>query len=148
MALPAPEPGLVIRYAYLWRDEKRRGKEEGEKDRPCVVVNVHSAQTGDRIIRVAPITRNPPQEPSSALEIPRRVTQYLGLKDDRQWIVIDETNRFTWPGPDLRRVPHSKPGHEFTYGLIPGALFRRIRDGFVERAKERRDHPVNRDAPG
>lgn len=148
MALPAPEPGLVIRYAYLWRDEKRRGKEEGEKDRPCVIVNVHSAQTGDLIIRVAPITRTPPQDPSSAMEIPHGVTQYLGLKDDRQWIVIDETNRFTWPGPDLRRIPHSKPGREFFHGLIPGALFRRVRDAFVERARKRRDSPVNRDGRG
>ena len=64
MALPVPEPGLVIRYAYLWR------------------------------------------------------------------------------------IPHAKPGQDFAYGLMPGALFRQVRDKFVARARARRDHPVNRDDPG
>jgi hypothetical protein len=35
ITLPKPEPGLVIRYSYLWHDEHRQGREEGVKDRPA-----------------------------------------------------------------------------------------------------------------
>jgi hypothetical protein len=38
VALPEPVPGLVIGYAYLWRDEAPRGQDKGLKDRPCVIV--------------------------------------------------------------------------------------------------------------
>ncbi len=38
MPIPNPEPGLVISYAYLWHDEHRAGREEGQKDRPSVIV--------------------------------------------------------------------------------------------------------------
>lgn len=38
MPLPEPKPGRVIGYAYLWRDQAAKGREEGIKDRPCVIV--------------------------------------------------------------------------------------------------------------
>lgn len=38
MSLPAPRPGLVISYAYLWAREHGRGAEEGLKDRPYAIV--------------------------------------------------------------------------------------------------------------
>jgi hypothetical protein len=38
---PAPQPGLLIRYFYLWeREEARAGREEGVKDRPCAPSSV------------------------------------------------------------------------------------------------------------
>ena len=40
LGLAPPQPGSVIRYAYLWADENSRGREEGEKDRPAVVLAV------------------------------------------------------------------------------------------------------------
>jgi hypothetical protein len=38
MPIPAPEPGLVISYAYLWHHEQQAGQAEGRKDRPSVIV--------------------------------------------------------------------------------------------------------------
>ena len=38
VAIPDPSPGLVIRYAYLWKREADRRRTEGTKDRPGVVV--------------------------------------------------------------------------------------------------------------
>jgi len=35
MALPDPQPGLVISYSYLWHHEHRAGREEGLKSRPA-----------------------------------------------------------------------------------------------------------------
>jgi len=39
MADLLPEVGLVIRHGYLWWNEARAGREEGVKDRPCVIVH-------------------------------------------------------------------------------------------------------------
>jgi hypothetical protein len=37
MSLVEPKPGLVICYSYLWSHEAAKGREEGVKDRPCVI---------------------------------------------------------------------------------------------------------------
>jgi hypothetical protein len=47
MALPEPAPGLVICYSYLWHDERRRGVDEGRKDRPCAIVVARIDEAGD-----------------------------------------------------------------------------------------------------
>ena len=41
MPIANPEPGLVISYAYLWHHEHQTGREEGQKDRPTVIVLAH-----------------------------------------------------------------------------------------------------------
>ena len=38
MPLPAPEPGLVVRYADLWHAEHLQGREEGD-NQPLLAVN-------------------------------------------------------------------------------------------------------------
>src|SRR6185437_11021754 len=102
MALPEPQPGLVISYAYLWHHEHRAGREEGVKDRPCVVVlALQNAGNGTKMVTVAPVTHSAPDNPATALELPQAVKRHLGLDDDRSWIVVDEVNEFTWPGFDL-----------------------------------------------
>ena len=75
MAFPDPQPGLVIRYAYLWRSEAERGREEGGKDRPCaVVLATKRGPEGKTTVVVAPITHSPPQDPKAAIEIPAAMT--------------------------------------------------------------------------
>lgn len=54
MTLPVPEPGLVIRYAYLWDREAREGRDEGSKDRPCAIVLVVADEAGDAASRCCP----------------------------------------------------------------------------------------------
>jgi len=66
MTLPEPEPGLVISYAYLWHHEHSRGREEGLKHRPCVVVlSVRRDPVGPPRVLVAPITHVQPTCPES-----------------------------------------------------------------------------------
>lgn len=48
MAKLEPEIGLVIRHAYLWWSEKRVGREEGFKDRPCVIIHIRQNDFGER----------------------------------------------------------------------------------------------------
>ena len=74
MADPEPQPGLVIPYAYLWHQEHRAGREEGVKDRPCViVVAVEAGSSGPTRVRVAAVMHRPPDDLSVALELPAAV---------------------------------------------------------------------------
>ena len=129
MPIPNPEPGLVISYSYLWHHEHRAGREEGQKDRPSVIVlAVEREADGAIIVTVLPITHSPPLDPASAIEIPIPVKRHLGLDDDRSWIVVAEGNEFLWPGYDLRRRPHSD---RYDYGFLPPRFFNQVLGAFV-----------------
>lgn len=69
MALPDPAPGLVIGYAYLWRNEALKGLEEGRKDRPRVIVLSVRKAEGRTLVTVAPITHTPPERPELAVPL-------------------------------------------------------------------------------
>jgi hypothetical protein len=129
--LPEPVPGLVVRYSYLWYDEHRQGREEGQKDRPCAIVAaVRSGEDGTRRVLVLPVTHSPPQDAKLAVEIPGRVKERLRLDSDRSWVVLSEWNDFSWPGPDLRRAVGGDEG-SIAYGMLPPGLFNSIRDQFL-----------------
>ena len=105
MPIPAPEPGLVISYSYLWHYEHGAGRDEGRKDRPSVIVLAIERPANDTtVVVVLPITHTPPADPVGAVEIPAAVKRHLGLDDERSWIVVTEGNEFDWPGYDLRKI--------------------------------------------
>jgi hypothetical protein len=133
VALPRPVPGLVVRYAYLWRDEARRGQAEGRKDRPCVIVVAVEAIEGRLLVTVAPVTHTPPEREALAVEIPSATKRRLGLDGERSWIVAADLNRFSWPGVDLRPVA---PGSDrYAYGLLPANLYRQLRERILAVAR-------------
>ena len=142
MSLSEPRSGLVVRYAYLWRHEAARGREEAGKDRPCVVVLAVLARGDDLIVTVAPITHRPPRAASRAVELPVATRRRLGLDAARPWIVTDDLNRFVWPGPDLRPIP-GRPA-SFAYGLIPAALYEQVRLAVLDHAREGRVRRIDR----
>jgi hypothetical protein len=128
MALPEPEPGLVISHAYLWHHEHQSGHEEGRKDRPCViVVAAKRASDGPTVVTVLPVTHRPPDDATAAVEIPQAVKQRLGLDHERSWVVVNEGNKFVWPGFDLRKVLGTDTFH---YGFLPPRFFTAVLDGF------------------
>jgi PemK-like, MazF-like toxin of type II toxin-antitoxin system len=133
LAIPSPEPGLVLNYAYLWHDEFRAGREEGRKNRPTVIV-LRTTQTQDQatLVTVLPITHAVPKNEREAVEIPQAIKKHLGLDDERSWIIITEGNEFTWPGFDLRKVPNKDV---YDYGFLPPRFFNQLRDAFVEFAR-------------
>ena len=133
MALPAPVPGLVIGYAYLWRDEALAGREEGRKDRPCVIILSVENKDGQVVVTVAPITHSQPTTPENVVEMPAATKSRLGLDAARSWIVASDLNRFVWPGVDLR--PTRRGATEYAYGLLPAALYREVRDKVLSLAK-------------
>ncbi len=134
MSFPAPRPGLVIRYSFLWSHEKDAGAEDGSKDRPCaIVVAAPRRENGDIVVIVAPITHAPPDDPSASLEIPSAVCRSLGLDGRRHWLRLDELNRFAWPGYDLRTIP-GKAG-AYAYGMLPEPLFEHLRAEILKRQR-------------
>jgi hypothetical protein len=137
VGLPQPVPGLVLRYAFLWRREFDADQDEGRKDRPCTVIIAAPAVAGGIQVYVLPVTHTPPYDPGLAIEIPPRVKQHLSLDDERSWIVLDEINDFLWPGYDLRPVPGSQPT-SMEYGVLPPRFFDTVRTAFLALAQARR----------
>ncbi len=141
--LPKPVPGLVIRYAYLWHDEFAEGREEGSKDRPCALVLSTTSKDGQTVATVLPITHSTPKTSSLALEIPATVKKRLGLDGARSWVVFSELNRFSWPGPDLRRVPDSDNA-TVVYGMLPPGFFSVLQKRFYAAYQAQRLKVVRR----
>lgn len=133
----------MIRYAYLWSDESRRGLEEGVKDRPCAVILVTQEQRGDQIVTVLPITHSEPNDANLALEIPSVTKKRLGLDPERSWVVLSEANQFTWPGPDLRPATRGD-ADSVAYGLLPAWFIRELRTRFIAALRARRAALVTR----
>jgi hypothetical protein len=50
----------VIRYAYLWWNEARVGRDDGVKDRPCGIVLTRQTKQGHTMVYLLPITHTPP----------------------------------------------------------------------------------------
>jgi hypothetical protein len=129
-----PEVGLVIRHAYLWWNEARKGREEGAKDRPCVIVHLRQNEYQETEAFIAPITHTPPAIPEKAIEIPQSTKKRLGLDKEASWVITTEVNRFVWPGPDIRAVP----GGAMAYGHLPAAMtedvIQQIRTNIRERS--------------
>jgi len=137
-----PRNGAVIRYAYLWRDEQRRGQEEGRKDRPTAVLLAKTeSRTGRCTVLVLPITHTPPQHPEIAIGIRPTEARTMGLDETPSWIVCNEINSFEWPGFDIRPAPGGTP----VLGMTPPGLYERMRTLFLELRQAGRTGIVNRD---
>jgi hypothetical protein len=132
MAHPPTQPGQVIRYAYLWWNEARTGRQEGIKDRPCGVVLTRIAESGHTVVYVLPITHTAPMKEEDGIEIPQATKRRLGLDAERSWIVTTEFNRFTWPGPDIRPTAAG----DYLYGYMPEKLMHLILDQVKKRARD------------
>lgn len=134
MSWPDPQPGLVIRYSYLWERESASGREEGAKDRPCAVVITLRDEGGRTRVYALPITHTAPAKADDAIEIPAVVKTRLGLDSEQSWIVLNEANFFAWPGPDLRFLPGMGP-ETAAYGFLPPTFFRVVLERFMKAAR-------------
>jgi hypothetical protein len=140
---PEPRPGLVIRYAYLWRREADAGRDEGTKDRPCAIIVAVKTEAGETLVYALPITHTPPRIAADGLELPQPTKARLGLDSDRSWIILSEANIFAWPGPDLRFIEGKGP-ESIAYGMLPPKLMAVVRERFIKLLHARRAAMVKR----
>lgn len=143
MSFPSPHPGLVIRYAYLWKQEAAAGREEGSKERPCAVVLSVVTEEGEQDVLVLPITHRPPIDPADAIEIPAETKARLRLDSERSWVVTAEANAFVWPGPDLRPLP-GRDTSTIAYGTLPPRFFAQVLAKFLACDARRKSTRVRR----
>ena len=55
-----PKVGWLFRYSYLWHWQHLEGREEGDKDRPVLVLAiVAEVEDGTPAVRVLPVTHSP-----------------------------------------------------------------------------------------
>lgn len=146
MRIPGPENGLVIRYDFLWKHESDQGQEQGAKDRPCaVVLAMQPDEGGARNVIVCPITHTPPDNESTAVELPPRVARHLGLDAERSWIRTHQVNTFKWfegmTPAGVVPADKSRP----TFGHLPPKLYTAVRDQVSENSKHRHLHNVRRE---
>jgi hypothetical protein len=141
MPLPRPEPGLVIRYDYLWLRDTGAARVAG-KERPACIVATLDSDIAPRLVLILPITHSQPKGDTVGVEIPLDVARKLGLDAARSWIVISEANVEFWPNAGLAPVPRSRGA--FASGFLPPALFETVRKRFATLLAKRRSKPVRR----
>ena len=134
-----PQPGSVIRYSYLWADERARGREEGVKDRPSLVLALSVKDEGRATeILVVAMTHTPPGRPADGVPVPNDIKRRLGLDEAPTWIVTTEANVFVWPGPDLRPIPTRRPATA-VYGRVPESFLGKVAHSYLaNRTRQRR----------
>jgi len=131
VSLPTRGPGFVARYNDLWADTAARAREEGNKDRPAVIVlAIDGSGTAKSRVYVLPITHSAPPGSAHALEIPRAVARTAGLDTKSSWVILSEFNEFVWPGFDLGLIPGRSP-LTFAYGFLTPGFFALMRDRWL-----------------
>jgi len=144
LSLAPPERGSVIRYAYLWADENARCREEGEKDRPALVLSLTNREAdGHTELLVLAVTHTPSADPDDAVPFPAEIKRRIGLDDLPSWIVTTEANAFVWPGPDIRPIPGRTPT-TVLYGRVSDGLLRQVARSFLANRNRQRSRRVRR----
>jgi hypothetical protein len=128
MRLPEAEPGLVVRYDYLWAREAEAGR-SSSKERPACLVAASDETRNPRFVVLLPITHSPPAGGSIGIEIPKEVCAHLGLDEGRSWVIVSEYNVDDWPNAGLMTVPGKRA--KFAYGFVPPKLFAAIKTRFL-----------------
>lgn len=139
------EPGLVINYDFLWKDERDKGQTEG-KNRPCMIVAIREVDglDGDHVY-ILPITHAPPNPKEFGIEVPRSVANRLGLDDGRMWIKTHEVNRVKWPkGRYPFGVTPNREGR-MSYGIMRYDIAEQAYRQVAEQCQSGKIAQINRD---
>ena len=130
MPLPKPEPGLIIGYGFLFREDEEAGRENVDRPHPCAVILVAEDAPGRRVSLLA-ISHSPPS-PSQAghhMKLRPAECRQMGLDSADHWINLRDINSFDWPGYDLAPI---SPDKSFVFGRMNKPTFTRL----VEALKE------------
>lgn len=133
-----PEAGMIINYGYLWARQAYK-EAEGEKIRPSLILDVANVD-GKQMVYVSPLTHTPPFYPENSLLLPLETKERLKMDGQNSWLMLDEVNKFEWPGPDLRGA-YGKP----YFGRVPAEFLKQARDKLVDLVKMHRFKTVVRE---
>ncbi|HEX3952358.1 MAG TPA: hypothetical protein VHW90_02215, partial [Stellaceae bacterium] len=116
-----------------------RGREEGVKDRPSLVLALSVKDNGRTIeTMVVAMTHTPLARATDGVAVPTDVKRRLGLDDEQTWVVTTEANVFVWPGPDLRPIPGRRPVTAM-YGRVPESFLSKVAQSYLaNRTRQRR----------
>lgn len=140
------EPGLVLKYSYLWAEAAQDGRDEGSKDRPAVVVLAREMVADTLIVTVAAITHSPPRGTQDSVRLSDVVKARLGLDADASWVVTDELNSFVWPGHDLRPLGprYAQKADDCYFGYVPNSVLQAVIRSIARNRDLRRMQAVKR----
>lgn len=126
--VPEPKVGMVVNYEYIWARQFRDGfkPEDRVKVRPCAILAVVEGKD-DTTVYVAPMTHTAPYHPERSIKLGEDTSERLRMNCNNTWLMVDEVNKFTWPGDSLRRVFNRQPGG-FCFGMLPEAVLRDARE--------------------
>lgn len=141
MPLPSPEPGMVLRYDYLWSREAIQGRQQG-KDRPTCLVAASDSRVNPSYVVLLPITHSPPTGDTVGIEIPAKVKKAIGLDDEPSWVIVSDYNIDEWPNAGIGQIP-GKPGI-YSYSFFPPSLFATVKGKFAELVRQKRARSVKR----
>jgi hypothetical protein len=117
--IPEPQVGMVINYEYIWARQFKDGfkPEDRVKVRPCAILAVVEGKD-DVTVYVSPMTHTAPYQPERSIKLSDDTSARLRMDCNNSWLMVDEVNKFTWPGDCLRRVfNREKPS--YCYGMLP-----------------------------
>ena len=142
-----PQPGLVVRYDFLWKEEEKAGQVDGRKDRPCLILAVKKSSQSDqeREVLLCPITHTPSIAAEKAVEVPVAMARHLQLDDDRMWIKTDQLNTVVWPKKQIPLGLVRVREGEYSYGKMHSKLSAQAMDNVREHLRERTLKNVRRD---
>lgn len=131
---PVPENGLIIKYDYLWGDQRKLQQKDGSKDRPCAVIaSSRIDENGDYIVILCAITHSKHEDSNSEIKLPPKVAKYIGLDDRPQWFRTNEYNQVKWSDPGI--IPAS--ADQWEYGKIPSKLYHDIKESVLGHIKSK-----------
>lgn len=109
---PLPRIGDILNYVFLF-DAEAKHRDEGLKERPCMVYSVDSET---KLVKVLPLTTKGDRY-AGTLQLPQDVAQKANLRFPTA-VVVTEGNSFTWLGFDLR--PLVSTGNALIGRMPPG----------------------------
>jgi hypothetical protein len=111
-----PGPGDILNYVYLFAHEQDRGRDEGVKERPVLVLAV----TGRTVLTLAITTRG--ETYPGTIALPEDVAKGAKLRHPSA-VVVTEYNHFTWLGYDVRPVTDAA---SYVMGRLSPRFFAKI----------------------
>ncbi len=140
-----PKAGLVVRYDFLWKEEKQAGVDSG-KDRPCAIVLASAERPdGSRDVLLCAITHEPPGKNETAVKVPASVAKQLGLDEGQSWIKTSQVNKLVW---EKGRIPYgisqARKG-EWSFGVIPQGLGKQVFEQVRDKARRQSLQTVQRE---